>query len=33
VIVTVFVFGLFFWIVDTAIGRGISTILNHFTHR
>jgi preprotein translocase subunit SecE len=33
VIVTVFVFGLFFWIVDTVIGRGVSTILNHFTHR
>jgi preprotein translocase subunit SecE len=33
VIVTVFVFGLYFWIIDTAIGRGISAILNHFTHR
>ena len=33
VIVTVFVFGLYFWIVDTAIGRGVSAILNRFAHR
>ena len=33
VIVTVFIFGLYFWIVDTAIGRGISAIINHFGHR
>jgi preprotein translocase subunit SecE len=33
VIVTVFVFGLYFWIVDTAIGRSVSAILNHFAHR
>jgi len=33
VIVTVFVFGLYFWIVDTAIGRGVSAVLNHFAHR
>ena len=32
VIVTVFVFGLYFWIVDTAIGRTISAVLNHFSH-
>jgi preprotein translocase subunit SecE len=33
VIVTVFAFGLYFWIVDTAIGRAVSAVLNHFTHR
>ena len=33
VIITVFLFGAYFWVVDTVIGRGIDTILRHFTHR
>ena len=33
VIVTVFLFGAYFWAVDTVIGRGIDTVLRHFTHR
>jgi preprotein translocase subunit SecE len=33
VIITVFLFGAYFWLVDTAIGRGIDTLLRHFTHR
>ena len=30
VIVTVFLFGLFFWIVDTVIGKGIDQFFRHF---
>ena len=33
VIITVFMFGAYFWAVDTVIGRGIDTVLRHFTHR
>jgi preprotein translocase subunit SecE len=33
VIITVFLFGAYFWMVDTVIGRGIDTVLRHFTHR
>ena len=33
VIVTVFLFGAYFWVIDTVIGRGIDTILRHFAHR
>ncbi len=33
VIITVFLFGAYFWLIDTAIGRGIDTILRHFSHR
>ncbi len=33
VIITVFLFGAYFWLIDTAIGRVIDTILRHFTHR
>jgi len=33
VIITVFLFGAYFWAVDTVIGRGIDTILRHFAHR
>ena len=33
VIVTVFIFAAYFWLIDTAIGRGIDTILRHFSHR
>ncbi len=33
VIITVFLFGAYFWLIDTAIGRGIDAILRHFSHR
>jgi preprotein translocase subunit SecE len=33
VIITVFLFGAYFWLIDTAIGRLIDTILRHFAHR
>lgn len=33
VIITVFIFGLYFWIIDTIIGRGIDQMLRYFkTH-
>jgi preprotein translocase subunit SecE len=33
VIITVFLFGAYFWLVDTAIGRIIDTVLRHFSRR
>jgi preprotein translocase subunit SecE len=33
VIITVFLFGLYFWAVDNIIGHGIDRILKYFTHR
>jgi len=33
VIITVFLFGLYFFIVDTAIGRGIDWVMRTLTHR
>jgi preprotein translocase subunit SecE len=33
VIITVFLFGLYFFIVDTAIGRGIDWVMRTMTHR
>ncbi len=33
VIITVFLFGAYFWLVVTAIGRAIDTVLRHFSHR
>jgi len=33
VIITVFVFGLYFWLVDLAIGSAISRLLTYFTGR
>ena len=33
VIITVFIFGFYFWIVDTVIGRGIDQLFRYFTHR
>ena len=32
VIITVFLFGLYFFIVDKAIGTGIDTLFRHFGH-
>ena len=33
VIVTVFLFGAYFWIVDTAIGHAIDKLLRYLSHR
>jgi preprotein translocase subunit SecE len=33
VIVTVFIFGLYFWIVDNAIGHAIDWVLHTSTRR
>ena len=33
VIITVFLFGLYFWIIDNVIGRGIDSLFRYFTHR
>jgi len=33
VIITVFLFGAYFWVVDNTIARIIDMILRHFTHR
>jgi preprotein translocase subunit SecE len=33
VIITVFLFGAYFWIVDTIIGRAMDKLLRSFTHR
>ncbi len=33
VIITVFLFGLYFWVIDNVIGRSIDAIFRYFTHR
>jgi preprotein translocase subunit SecE len=33
VIITVFLFGLFFWAVDNTIGNGINYLFKYLTHR
>lgn len=33
VIITVFLFGLYFWIIDNVIGHGIDRVLRYFAHR
>jgi preprotein translocase subunit SecE len=33
VIITVFLFGLYFWVIDNAIGKGIDWILRTLSHR
>ena len=33
VIITVFLFGLYFWIIDNVIGRGVDSLFRYFTHR
>ena len=33
VIITVFLFGVYFWIVDNAIGNGVNYLFKYFTHR
>jgi len=33
VIITVFLFGLYFWIVDTVIGKGLDHLLKYLTNR
>jgi preprotein translocase subunit SecE len=33
VIITVFLFGAYFWVVDNTIARIIDVVIRHFTHR
>jgi preprotein translocase subunit SecE len=33
VIITVFLFGLYFWIIDNTIGSGINYLFKYLTHR
>jgi preprotein translocase subunit SecE len=33
VIVTVFLFGIFFWVVDTVLGRSLDSIFKYFSTR
>jgi preprotein translocase subunit SecE len=33
VIITVFLFGLYFWAVDNTIGRGVTSLIQYLTHR
>jgi preprotein translocase subunit SecE len=33
VIITVFIFGVYFWLVDNAIGKSIDYVLRTFVHR
>jgi len=33
VIIAVFLFGLYFWVVDLVIGRGVDSMFRYFTHR
>jgi len=33
VIITVFLFGAYFWAVDNTIARIIDAVMRHFTHR
>ncbi len=33
VIITVFLFGAYFWVVDNTIARVIDVVMRHFTHR
>jgi preprotein translocase subunit SecE len=33
VIITVFIFGLYFWIVDNTIGRGVTNLIQYLIHR
>jgi len=32
VIVTVFLFGVYFWAIDNVIGRGIDSLFRYFAH-
>ena len=33
VVITVFLFGVYFWIVDNTIGNGINYLFKYLTHR
>ncbi len=33
VVITVFLFGLYFYVIDFVIGRGIDKVLRYFSHR
>jgi preprotein translocase subunit SecE len=32
VVITVFIFGVYFWLVDNAIGKGIDYMFTYFKH-
>jgi preprotein translocase subunit SecE len=33
VVITVFLFGIYFWLIDTVIGHGVDKLLRYFAHR
>ena len=33
VIITVFLFGVYFWIIDNTIGTGVNQLFKYLTHR
>ena len=33
VIVTVFIFGFYFWVVDNTLGRGVTELIQYLTRR
>jgi preprotein translocase subunit SecE len=33
VIITVFLFGIYFWVIDSVIGRGMDALLRQFANR
>lgn len=33
VVITVFLFGVYFWLIDNAIGQGIDRLFRYFVHR
>jgi len=33
VVITVFLFGVYFWVVDNTIGNGINYLFKYLTHR
>ncbi len=32
VVITVAIFGLYFWVIDTVIGKGINQVFRYFRH-
>jgi preprotein translocase subunit SecE len=33
VIVTVFIFGVYFWLIDSIIGKGLDSVLRYLSHK
>jgi len=33
VVITVFIFGIYFWVIDTVIGRGLDSALRYLTSK